>query len=266
MSQRYIIENRDGKVLDLTSKYFIPDIPEFKPDQSAEPRQGLWGSVPIGDGKSSEREMSFTFPILFQDQLDYIDKLNEISGFFDANDGPFWLVQIEVPQKKTRVKLASFKPDKYEGGYLHFSQKNKLNLTLLDCLWEPVQKNVAEGLIANDQTVDVTMPSFAFETFPVIEITGQSDSPTTFALDAGQLQDGEFTSSGSMLIVCDSFGDGKVIRIDCVEGELYIEDVKDQTILTSGFFLKITRKTNAIRYQGNGSIYMKIEYAPRSLY
>lgn len=270
-SFRYVIYNKYDEILDLSHGRYMPDLPSVQRSVSLIPRLEQGGSVLQGDGQVRNRKLNLSFSYVGRPDSgassyeDVYTILNTLSGFFRIQDQPFYLHNLE---RDTRIRVFSdFSPSHMEGNEFLILKNSKFQIDLLDSAWEDAtETETVQTELSTGQYIDLTLPSYTEDIYPVIELEAVSGTPTTFSVLTGR---GTFTVFRYALITELTFSTGKIITMDSTTGKFYIDDNINQDMLVQGSPVKFDRRNTRLRWDsgsGSGTVLVKIRYRNRSLY
>lgn len=268
---RYVIYNKYGEPLDLSNPKFAADLPDVKRNYTMIPRLEQGGSVLQGDGQIQGRKLPLKFDYVgsgdtIQDKInDVYHILNVLGAFFRKADAPFYAYNLD---RNVRARVISdFDPKHMAGMEYLFLKNSRLDMDMLDSAWEDSDATVtAPTVLGEDGEMELDLPIYSEDVFPIIDILAGSDSPKIFSISTGS---GDFQIFRYALINELTFTPGAKITIDSVAGRMYINGNLNMDMLTGGFFPKFDRRNKKLRFNsstGLGSVTVTITYRKRSLY
>lgn len=276
-SFEYRIVNRHGDVLDLSNPRYMADLAGVKRSYTLPQRVEAGGHVLMGDGHVRNRKISLKFDRAVATIDEGYDLLNTLASFFRMSDAPFYCENLS---RDTRIKVyGDFKPKHVQGLEYIVFKDSIIELDLVDSVWEGITEEtlgpvtMSDGDILCLNTSSFTVPTWAEDIFPVIEIEGLADSDDIFSLETGRMEvDSDSTAFvvfRSILVSEATFANGKVITLDSTDGKAYIDGNPNQGMVTFGYPLKFDRRNLYLRYNsqgGLGSVVVTIRYRVRTLY
>lgn len=268
---RYKIFNKYNEPLDLTSNKFAAGIPSVQRNYALIPRLEQGGTVLQGDGQVKGRKLPLKFDYVgagetIEEKIqDVYYILNVIGGYFRIQDAPFYAHNLD---RNVRCRVyANFAPAHMAGLEYVFLQKSVIDFEMLDSAWEDIDPvNVPSQMLEEDGEMEIDIPIYTEDIFPIVNITANSDSPKIFSLSTGR---DNFSIFRYILINELTFFPGSIISLDSVTGRAYINGNLNMDMITAGYFLKFDRRNTKLRWNssdGNGSVSVSFSYRNRSLY
>lgn len=230
----------------ILSRNFIPTISAYKRRTGVQKRYGKDGGVATGDQMADSRDITLQYQPVADDDLTYIDTVNEIIGFFRQDLAPFYLVDTDN-DRRTEIILNSATDDPDKEGLEYRVGKNTLKLEMLDAFWEDNTENVVSsptgGLVSGD-ILTVDNDSY-IECYPVITITPYEIN-TDFTIR-------NITTGAAFILGSNSFVPGSQFVVDSQTGEITLElsgsSIEMSSALADGSgFIKLVPGENQIQY------------------
>lgn len=241
-----ILENRRGETLNIESYNARPEPTTFKVERERLKKFGQYGITSKGDGLASDRSIQIRYDVVAERDINYDETINTIASFFDVEDEPFYLVNLDT-QKRCRVSLENLEENFQEGLAKRVAIGCKLTLKMESTLWEERTETIVTETIPNNGTVNIFLPLNAKETYPIFELT---------SLDAGT--NGDFalvltnsnTGFSSAIRVKDSnFIQNAIMTIDGIDGKVSTNGVNANVKVSDGNFFPLKKGNNIITYQ-----------------
>lgn len=275
-SYQYQIRNKHGDILDLTHQRYRTSLARIQRNYTLLDRLEQGGSVLLGDGKVQNKRIVLKYDYVGKASSgktqveDVYDFLNNLAGFFRAQDAPFYLENL-VRDQRTRC-IGDFEPSHIDGNEFLILKSGSIPLELLDSAWESIDE-VDSGFVTLDSgdTMSISVPPYCEDIFPIIEVRSTADSPTIFAIETGS-NDSGFSVFRTILLSDVTFPQavGRIIRIDSVDrGRVTLDGRAAQEIIAFGYPPKFDRRNQVLRYYsstGLGTVDCRIRYRVRTLY
>lgn len=272
-SFRYEIVNKHGETLDLTHKRYMPELAASNRSFNKVDRLTQGGYDLLGDGRVVDRKINLRFSYVgsgdtTQEQVDDVYlQLNTLSSFFRKQDAPFYLYNLE---RNVRARVyGDFSPKHQEGNEYLILTEGRFQLDMLDNAWEDSTATAtATATLDSGDIVDLTLPAYSEDVFPVITLTAKADSETQFSIETGRNDSSGFTPLRAILIIEPLFTTGREIEINAEDGRVYFEgNDKTSSIVGYGVPPHLDRRNESIRYTahgGTGTVDFSVSYRKRS--
>ena len=237
----------------ILDKNFKISISPYKRRVGIQKRYGKDGGVVTGDQKVDPRDIDLNFNTVSQNDTNYIDKLNQIAGFFRAENAPFYLIDLDNNRRTETVQEILSDRKSREGTELRVGQ-NKLDLKMLDAHWEDLEEiriSITGGL-SSGQVLLVNNDSFV-ECYPIIKIRPlAANSDVTIR---------NKTTGDGLVLGSNNFVPGNEFIIDNQNGTIFLSDgisqVENSVAMSDGSgFIYLAPGQNDILYE---SIFGDIE-------
>lgn len=252
-----------ARELQLSSSFKI-NISPFKRRTGLKPRYGKDGAVPMGDGMADGRTINFEYDTKSgsngtRAELDlaYRTQLNEITGFFDPIDAPFYLHDL-TSNIRTQVVMSENSDQPNQPGLEYILGKSGLALDMISAFWEDIDEQVfsQSGAFTNNDTFSINNNSL-FTCYPIFEITAQNEA-LEFTLT-------NTLTSQTMTLASNSFTAGATYIINTQTGSITLDGVESSIDLADGGgFISIIRGINTFLFESNtGIVDIVVKYRRR---
>lgn len=239
-----ILKNKNGSIFNIEALNGRPEPISFNVDRETLKRFANYGSVRKGDGFISDRRMYLKFDISGERDVDYDDVINTIASFFDIEDEPIYLENLDS-KRRCKISLNGIEETYQEGLAKRVAIGCRLNLNIDSVLWEDTDETVKTATLNNNDSMNIILPNNAKPTYPIFELENLDPGPNgPFALI---LTNGDFSTS--ILINDTSFTQTKVCTINNITGEVYVQNVLANTKIDDGNFFFLRKGTNVLTYQ-----------------
>lgn len=260
------IRNTDS-TYDL-SKFFKPRLAPFRRRVGLQPRFGKDGGAVTGDKKVDARNISLSWNVVQQADIDYITELSELFAIFRDDKSPYYLVDTDN-NRRAQVELESLSDRPASEGTFFRIGENTIELIMLDAYWEDLDLQTASagtsalsngGNLIVDNSSD-TSPNIAAECFPVFSII-PTEANSEFTITNS-------TTGALFTISTAAFVPGTELEIDCQFGTVFLDDGVSSVELSSSFasgsgFIKLVPGENIINYASSfGEMFLDISFRRR---
>ena len=259
-----IIENRRGETLNIESYNGRPEPTSFKVERERLKKFGQYGIVSKGDGLVSDRSIQIRYDVIAERDINYDEILNTIASFFDVEDEPFYLVNLDT-QKRCQVSLENIEENFSEGLAKRVGIGCKLGLKMESALWEERTETIVSETILNNGTIVILLPENAKETYPIFEVVSlDAGINSDFALILNNTRTG---FSSAIRIKDSNFSQNSTMVIDGVEGKVTTNGVLANIKVSDGNFFPFKKGENIITYQSvNGqAVTITAKYRVRTM-
>jgi hypothetical protein len=259
-----ILENRRGETLNIEYYNGRTEPTSFKVERERLKKFGQYGIVSKGDGLTSDRSIQIRYDVIAERDINYDEIINTIASFFDVEDEPFYLVNLDT-QKRCRVSLENLEESYQEGLAKRIGIGCKLNLKMESALWEERTETIVSETVNNNGSINIFLPLNSKETYSIIDITSLDVGTNgDFALI---LQNSNTGFSSAIRIKDSNFVQNAVMTIDGINGTVSTNGVNANVKISDGNFFPLKKGNNNIIYQSvsGQSVLVTFKYRVRTV-
>lgn len=249
----WIVQNKRGEQLVFDNSFKNEPI-DLSLKNDVLDKYFQFGGVAQGDGKFSTRKISFKTDLIYREANSFRYNINRIVSFFNIIDEPFYLIN-SAYNVRCKVRLNSLKPNFKQGLEDLISIDTSIEFENLDGLFETNTPLEATNYSLVDQDeFEIQVSIEAMEASPIFTFT-TSTGCNEFALlnkstgESFRIQEAGFIA-------------GSEIKVDCLDGLVYLNGNLKPLILNEGSFLKLRNGINTLIFQTStvGIVDIKTEY------
>lgn len=220
---KFVFQNNQGTTSFNLQENLKPKWSPFKKRVQTQKRYGRDGSVIVGDERVDARVLTFSFKLTSPPtgtradrDLVWSAKMNEIIGFFDKRNSPFFVIDTDI-DRRALIALSSLS-DSVKPGEEKTVSSVSFSVQFIDAYWED---NTEQEQI-NILPVAPTPESFSidndsdFDSFVIFEIV-----PTAFNSDFHIRNE---TTGDAFTIGSNDFDSGTKMIIDSREGTIILDN------------------------------------------
>ena len=241
---------------------FIMNVSSYERRVNSQDRYGKDGGVITGDQMVDSRKITFSFNPVAGTDSSYLEIVNDIIGFFNVANSPFYLVDSDT-DRRCEIVLLSADDEAQAEGLERRIGKNKLQFEMIDGHWEDNTANYVYSETAGISSGDtLTVNNSAdIDCFPIITVEPYQVN-TTFTIK-------NITTGALITLGSNNFSPGSDFVIDSQEGTVYLYIGNSIVELSSAMadgsgFIKLVPGVNELEYtSAYGDVDIEVEFRRR---